>query len=302
MLPNFLIIGAQKSASTFVHECLREHPEVFMPRQEIAFFQDPDYLESDISQLHSIFEGAKNHKALGIKCPDYLARQECPARIYKHIPDAKLIVVLRNPVERAVSAYYWYMQVGIIPVRPLEEGINDLISGSYHKRYPRAQEIIDYGFYYEQLMRYLQYFNRKQLLILQQDDLKDSPHGTISQIYKFLDIEEGYLPKALNKQPKQSIYSIPRLKWLAMANRFFYTYRVDNNNMLALYPKKNRLSRLVYYLCVAIDRVLLNFIFSNTRVKISSTARTALVKKYKTDIDALGKFLGKELTEWQQMI
>lgn len=272
-----------------------------MPRHEIAFFQDPDYLESDISQLHSIFEGAKNRKALGIKCPDYLARQECPARLYKHIPGAKLIVVLRNPMERAVSAYYWYMQVGIIPIRPLEEGINDLINGLYHERYPRAQEIIDYGFYYEQLTRYLQYFDRKQLLILQQDDLKASPQRVISQIYKFLEIEENYLPKALNKQPKQSVYSIPRLKWLAMANRFFYTYRMDNNNLLALYPKRSKLSRVVYYLCVLIDRTLLNFIFSNARMKISGATRKTLAGKYEKDVDALGKFLGKELTEWQQM-
>ena len=273
-----------------------------MPRHEIAFFQDPDYLESDISQLHSIFEGVKNQKALGIKCPDYLARKECPARIYKHIPDAKLIVVLRNPVERAVSAYFWYMQVGIIPIRPLDEGIKDMINGLYDEQFPRAKEIIDYGFYYEQLMRYLKYFNVRQLLILQQDDLKESPQQTISQIYKFLEIDEGFLPKALNNQPKQSVYSIPRLKWLAMANRFFYTYRMDNNHMLALYPKKSKLSRMVYYLCVAVDRALLNFFFSNARVKISGTARALLEQKYKEDIDALGKFLGKELAEWKQMV
>lgn len=273
-----------------------------MPYHEIAFFQDPDYLESDISQLQSIFDGVESQKALGIKCPDYLARKECPARISKHIPDAKLIVVLRNPVERAVSAYFWYMQVGIIPIRPLDEGIKDLINGLYDEQFPRAKEIIDYGFYYEHLARYLKYFDRDQILILLQNDLKDSPQQVISQIYRFLGIDDSYPPKALTRQPKQSVYSLPRLKWLAMANRFFYTYRMDNNHMLALYPKKSKLSRLVYYLFVAIDRALLSFIFSNARVKISSTTRTALAGKYKEDIDALGKFLGKELAEWKQIV
>ena len=302
MLPNFLIIGAQKSASTFAHECIREHPEAFMPRHEIPFFQDPDYREGGLSQFKSIFDAAKNEKAIGIKCPDYLARPECPERIYHHLPNAKLIVVLRNPIDRAISAYYWYMQVGIIPVRPLDEGMKDLINGLYDDHYPRSREIIYYGFYHEQLMRYLQYFERNQLLIVQQGDLKKSPRQVISQIYRFLEIEENYLPKALNEQPKQSVHSLPRLKWLAMANRLFYTYRVDKNNMMVLYPRNNALFRLGYYLLVAIDRYLLALIFSNARAKLSENMRKFLAEKYKNDIAALEKFLGQELTIWKQAV
>jgi hypothetical protein len=301
MLPNFLIIGAQKSASTFVHECIREHPDVFMPRHEIAFFQDPDYLESDISQFKSIFDAVKNEKAIGIKCPDYLARPECPERIYKHIPNAKLIVVLRNPVDRAISAYYWFMQVGIIPVRPLEEGLKDVISGQYDSQYPRCQEIINYGFYHEHLMRYLHYFDKKQLLIVLQSDLKDSPQQVISRIYRFLEIDESYLPKTLIEQPKQSVYSLPRLKWLSAANRlFFYTYSIDKDNMMALHPIDNKLSRLCYYIFVAIDRYLLAFIFGNTKAKLNGYIRNILGDKYKKDIEALEKFLGQELIKWKQ--
>lgn len=301
MLPNFLIIGAQKSASTFVHECVREHPNVFMPRQEIAFFQDPDYLESSASQFESIFNVVKNEKAIGIKCPDYLGRPECPERIRKHIPDAKLIVVLRNPVDRAVSAYYWFMQVGIIPVRPLEEGLGDVISGQYARQFPRSREILDYGFYYEHLMRYLKYFERRQLLILLQTDLQDSPRQAVSQIYNFLEIDESYVPRALTRQPKQSVYSLPRLRWLSMANRlFFYSYRVNADNKMALYPIENRLFRLCYYMMHGIDRYLLAYIFGNKREKLSPNTRSALVERYTNDINNLEKYLGQELTEWKQ--
>ncbi|MBE7535303.1 MAG: sulfotransferase [Anaerolineales bacterium] len=299
MFPNFLIIGAQKSASTFVHECIREHPDVFMPRDEVAFFQDPDYLEGSLARFEALFASVKSEKAIGIKCPDYLGRPECPERIYKHIPDAKLIVVLRDPVERAISAYYWFMQVGIIPVRPLELGMKDLIDGRYDHQFPRSREIIDYGFYYEHLMRYLKYFDRERILILLQTDLKNFPRQIVSQIYRFLEIDDGYLPKALTRQPKQSVYSLPRLKWLAIANHFFYTYRVDENNMMALHLVENKLSRLCYYLMNGVDRYFLSFVFGNFKDKLSEDIRRAFVEKYKTDVEALEKMLGQELTKWK---
>ncbi len=272
---------------------------MFMPRDEVAFFQDPDYLEGSLARFEALFASVKSEKAIGIKCPDYLGRPECPERIYKHIPDAKLIVVLRDPVERAISAYYWFMQVGIIPVRPLELGMKDLIDGRYDHQFPRSREIIDYGFYYEHLMRYLKYFDRERILILLQTDLKNFPRQIVSQIYRFLEIDDGYLPKALTRQPKQSVYSLPRLKWLAIANHFFYTYRVDENNMMALHLVENKLSRLCYYLMNGVDRYFLSFVFGNFKDKLSEDIRRAFVEKYKTDVEALEKMLGQELTKWK---
>lgn len=301
MLPNFLIIGAQKAGSTFVHECIREHPDAFMPRNEIAFFEDPDYLDNEISQFISIFDAVKNEKAIGIKCPDYLARPECPERIYKHIPNAKLIMVLRNPVDRAISAYYWFMQVGIIPIRPLEQGLKDIISGLYDNHYPRSREIINYGFYYEHLMRYLHYFEKNKLLIVLQSDLRDNPRQVISRIYRFLEIDDSFVPKTLTTRPKQSVYSLTRLKWLSAANRlFFYTYSSDEDNMMVLHPIDNKLSKLCYYILVAIDRYLLAFIFGNNKVKLNEYTRNILADIYIKDIALLEKFLGQELTKWKQ--
>lgn len=300
MYPNFLIVGAQKSASTFVHECVREHPDAFIPHDEIAFFQDPDYLECSLTQFMSIFSTVKNEKAVGIKCPDYLGRPECPERIYNHNPNAKLIVVLRNPVERAISAYYWYMQVGIIPIRQLEEGLQDVINGKYNHSYPRSKEILDYGFYHQHLLRYLRYFKREQLLILLQSDLKNSPRQFVTQIYHFLNIGDRYLPRALTRQPKKSVYSLHRIRWLAMANRlFFYNYRVGANNMMALYPVKNKLSRLCYYLLLSIDRYCLTNIFGNTKGILDENTRRNLIERYREDVESLENLLGRELAEWK---
>ena len=74
-LPDFAIIGAQKSATTFLHGCLAEHPEVYMPRAEIPFFESPDYERSKISDLAGLFAG-RSEKWLGFKRPNFLGKPE----------------------------------------------------------------------------------------------------------------------------------------------------------------------------------------------------------------------------------
>src|SRR5690348_3927297 len=104
--PNFLIIGAEKAGTTFLHQALRLHGDVFMPSDEIPFFEDPDYGAPGAWQEFSkLFEPGAGKRAIGLMRPNYLHKPECPARIHKHFPDAKLVVMLRDPVERAISAY-----------------------------------------------------------------------------------------------------------------------------------------------------------------------------------------------------
>ena len=116
MLPKFAIIGAQKSATTFIHRCLSDHPEVFMPSGEISYFEDPDYQESSFDEFLDLFADAKQNQLKGIKRPTYLHKPECPVRIKKIIPDVKLIVVLRNPIDRFISAYFHCIKFNFLPV------------------------------------------------------------------------------------------------------------------------------------------------------------------------------------------
>lgn len=151
MLPNFLLIGAQKSATTFVHRCLCEHPNVFMPSGEIPFFKDPDYSQSDIESFERLFEKGYHKKAIGIKRPDYLHKPECPERIHRHIPSARLIAILRDPVDRAISAYYHNAKMGFAPLKHVNTGLLEVINGRHAEKYPRAAEIVEFGFYHKHL-------------------------------------------------------------------------------------------------------------------------------------------------------
>jgi len=174
---NFIIPGAQKSASTFIHKCLAEHPAIYMPADEISFFESPDYETSTVSSFWNLFNGNHN-KILGIKRPSYLAKPEVPERIKKHAPDAKFIVVLRNPIRRAVSAYYHQMKYGFIPVKNIEQGLDDILNKKYvqDSKFARASEIIDFGFYCKQLERYFSFFDRKKFLILLHEDIVEKEY------------------------------------------------------------------------------------------------------------------------------
>jgi hypothetical protein len=297
ILLDFLIIGAQKSGSTFVHKCLEEHPQVFMPSGEVPFFENPDYQTADFSQLTVLFKGATDQQILGIKRPNYLHKPECPERIHRHFPDAKLIAVLRNPVDRAISGYFHEMKNGFIPVKLPEKGMLQLLDGKYKDLYPRSKEIIDFGFYYRHLRRYLKYFSRKQILILFFDDLVNNPLKSIKQAYKFLNIDSQYIPTSLNSKPQAGIYSLVRLKFQNLRNPFLYTYNQDRTR---LYEKQQTaLDRLVIKVINVIDRLLLLPVFGNSKPKFSHALKQRIFKIYQKDINSLEGLLRLRLTQWK---
>lgn len=313
LLPQFVLIGAQKAGSTFIHEALRQHPGLFLPRYETPDFEDPFYLEDKVQvRLHRVLAAARPGQIMGIKRPDYLGRPECPARLARHLPQARLIAVLRHPAARAISAYYWYMQVGILPVRPLNEGLAELLDGAGTRpragAHPRAgaqaqskaPEVLSYGLYHQHLQRYSQFFAPQQMLILLDRDLRADARGALQRVFTFLQVAPD-APIDLRRRPKQSIYALPRLRWLAWANqRFFYDTWLTPEKMLALTLQESRLARLAYYACVAVDRLALQPLFGNAPPALEPTLAQALNDYYRQDVLALQSWLNQDLSQWLQ--
>ena len=112
-LPKFLIIGAQKSGTSWLSYNLSNHPEVFIPKQELHFFDKGYNYSKGIEWYKTHFKNCGNAIAIGEKTPDYLwangigTEDHLPdvhLNIHKHLPNTRLIIMLRNPVDRAVSA------------------------------------------------------------------------------------------------------------------------------------------------------------------------------------------------------
>ena len=216
-LPNFLIIGAQKAGTTWLGRQLDQHPEIFCYPQEIHFF-DKDYNYSrGLDWYENHFRGAGPHKVIGEKTPDYLwangqGTEGHLAKVHNNlhaaIPTAKLIVILRNPVDRAISAVRHIIRSGrISPFQSLD----DLLIGSKQELLS-GHGVIEYGHYADQLKAYYELFNPNQFLILTfEDDIVDQPALGLRKACEFLEVDFEYAFSGLTEKANEGRMSLPGL-------------------------------------------------------------------------------------------
>jgi len=297
MLPNFVVIGAQKSASTFLQDCLSEHHEVFMPEGETSIFESPDYEQSDLSRLERLFKN-RREKAIGIRRPNYIGKPEVPKRIEAHLPDAKLIAILRNPVDRAVSAYFHNIKYGFISPIDIEEGMRQLIARSpFSKRNRRFFEILEFSYYYKYLSKYQHFIENNQLLVLLHEELLSNPLTSVQKAYGFLDVCTDFTPKSLNSRPQAVIYNLKRLRFLSLRNRFMYDYNPERTKLFS--KNMNMLDKVIAKVVGLTDQQILSRILRNDKPEVSPELREMIYEKYARDIEALETLIGKNLKEWK---
>ena len=180
-LPTFLICGAQKAGTTALYEALRAHPDVCMSEpKETEFFNWHYQRGWDWFATH--FDHYDGESAIGEASTRTMPTPEAPERIVGCLPDAKLIFVLRNPVERAHSAFWYYVEQGILCPG---EDFGAFIRNEGH---PLRQEIVHYGYYNRHLERFLHTFDRAQMLLVRHVDLRERMSDTLSRIQKFIGV------------------------------------------------------------------------------------------------------------------
>mgnify|MGYP006424640191 CR=1 FL=1 len=291
---DFVVIGAQKAGSTFLLQCLEEHPEVFMVHWEVPFFQDPDYAADKVPQLEEMFRGQESKRARGLKRPNYLGDPAVPGRIARHYPDVKLIAVLRHPVERTVSAYFHYMQNGFLPVSPIETGLRRLLDQDTDSRFPNASQVIEFSRYGEHLERYLRHFSRDQMLIARFEEIRDSPLDLIRRSCEFIGVASDYQPERTERRPMASIYSIPRLRLLATVRPVISTFYHDRRRMRYRGWTGKQLSRIIS----RVDRSVLARLFPNRKPQLSQDLQDRLNDAFKDDTNHLRELLNDSLPGW----
>ncbi|TFB10134.1 hypothetical protein E3V36_04650 [Candidatus Marinimicrobia bacterium MT.SAG.2] len=294
-LPDFVIIGAQKSASTFLQECIREHPAVYMNREEDAFFEDPEYVRIGIEKFATQFDGIPDDLLIGIKRPNYLAMPLCLERIYTHIPNARLIAILRDPVKRAVSCYFHDIRHGILPICSLNLGMARILNGEYATNYPRSQEILDFGLYYKHLRHYLEYFDRSQLFIRLFEDVRKTPLEVVRQAYSFLGIDTSYRPRALSKRPMKGVHSMWRLRFTSISNK----YKMLSEDKMRIYRRPGFYPRVMIRVINGIDKFVLAKFDRSAKPMLNAEIEQQLRSFYAEDIAGLEKLLSIDLSDWK---
>jgi hypothetical protein len=295
--PNFLIIGAQKAGSEALLAALREHPQVWMPAQEDPFFRDPLF---SVSTVDDVIASYSTHaeRAVGMKCPDYLARPEVPERLAHYLRQPRLIAILRNPVDRTVSAYFWYMRWGLLPVTDVNTGLVRLLNGDFTAGHPSTREILDWGLYHKHLSAYLAHFPRESLLILRDSALRRSPQQTLQSIADFLDLSAFPLRGQSRGDIKnQGIYDLRRQAFLQRRNRVIVHPHEDGQYVSI--PKPSRLlDRAFSYSIAGIDRYLLRYIYGNARPALRADVRSMLESFYEEDCRKLELVAGPNPDGW----
>ena len=286
---DFALIGAQKSASTLLHRALAQHPDVFMPAEETPVFEDPDYSEGRLRALADRLASAPRGACVGIKRPDYLARPVVAERLALHAGKARLVVTLRNPVDRAVSAYHHYMLVGHLPVQPLEKGLLRLIEGWRDPRWPRAAEVLRFGLYHHHLRAYRQLFPPHMILVLLQEDFTSKQREVLDCVYDFLGVRKDVLTPG-TRRAKEGVYSQLRLRYRAAVRPLLQRKEFDGMRR----PNRDgRLARALLHL----DNDLLARLPSS-RPRLSERLRAQLAGYYRDDVLALARDLDRDLSYW----
>lgn len=220
MTVDFVICGTQKGGTTALDAYLREHPEICMAnRKEVHYFDNEKYFVNgvpDYSEYHAYFSPKKMHKVFGEATPIYMYWSESPKRIFEYNPEMKIILILRNPIDRAYS--HWNMERS----RNTDDMSFESALKSETERccealpyQHRVFSYIDRGHYLDQLRRIWTYFPKESVLVLKNDDLKQNPNNTLNQVATFLGITH------FNNIKNRDVHSRPYVSHMSIDERDF---------------------------------------------------------------------------------
>jgi hypothetical protein len=294
--PNFFIVGAPKSGTTSLYDYLKKHPNVFFPKKEICFFSNDLTMRTPHlreSVYLSYYIDARDRKAVGDGFVYHLLSHISAQEIKSFNPDAKIIMMLRNPAQMVYSLHSQLFYNGDEPIESFEKALDAESSrkaGSlipeYHKCPLESLYYSEVAKYSEQLMRYKTVFAKDKILVILFDDFRFNPELEYRKVLKFLELEE-IMPDTFevvnaNKTTK---------------SRAFLQFLINPPDFLkaiakALFPHHTKRR----------EWLIENLWNLNTRYKprnpLTKELKQRLIDIYKEDIEKLGKILNRDLSEW----
>lgn len=210
VLPDFLVIGAQKAGTTSLFNYLIEHPGILATVRKQMHYFDNRYNRGHNwyrSHFPLQLQRAYSERRLGYRCltgeatPYYIFHPHAPRRIAQLLPDIKLIVLLRNPVDRAYSHYNHELRkktetltfeeaLQQEPARLAPEIERMMQDENYYSFAHQHYSYLSRGIYVEQLQTWFKFFAKDRFLILKSEDFNKDISGTLNQIYRFLGLPE----------------------------------------------------------------------------------------------------------------
>ncbi|HIP69968.1 MAG TPA: sulfotransferase [Anaerolineae bacterium] len=295
-LPNFLIVGAIKSGTTALYQYLIQHPEIFLSPdvKESRFLtgvnpaQNPEICElipvmTEITAYAKLFEKAKDTQLIGEIDPWYLYLHENTIpRIQTYLdPSVKIIMCLRNPVDRNYSHYNHVIRHGW-EIQSYEQLHESVVTGNENHWYERT--IFEAGLYYPRVRAYLNAFSTEQVLVILYDDFRANSLGIFKQICAFIGVDNTIIP---DMSYRANVGGFPR-------NRVIH-------NVLT---EKHRIAAFIKPFLPLDFRRKIKYSLINKNLQpypaLSDKMRTQVLEFYRDDILKLQTLIDKDLSAWLQ--
>jgi len=293
-MPNFLILGAQKAGTTSLHYYLGQHPEVYVsPIKETHFFDHggerqtyagpsriPGPAIRTAEEYEKLFDGVRDQKAAGEATPTYLYLPGVAERIKAHVPEAKLIAILRDPAERAYSAYQHAVRNGREPLREFSEALAEedrRVREGWHPIYHYRSR----GFYHAQLSRYFEAFGRERVKVYLYDDLRSDPFGMMRDIFRFLGVDDSFTP---DTSTRYNLSGVPRSRAVGSLVKKLGGLTSAVKKVVP-FGARQRIKGHVFVKAPPLD----------------PEVRRGLIEAYREDVLKLQEALGRDLSAWMRV-
>lgn len=291
--PNFFIAGATKSGTTSLWEYLKKNSQVYIREENLS--RDTSYFSwrSELLSMDdymSFFSSASDsHKIICDASATYLDDPRSAKKIYEFNNKAKVLVLLRNPAERAFSLYRWMVMEGYEWAGSFEKALSlepcRLKKGGGRFFTPNPIQNFSYstsGFYYEQVKRFKDLFG-ENLMVVNSDDFKNDFANVYPNICKFLQIDTNEVAPAIYNESKNVVS--PKLQFiLRKVNDFITLLKVKSG--ITVYAQSDR------------DMILKFGLVDSKKEKLNDDTKRGLLKLYKQDLVKLSELLDADYTYW----
>lgn len=269
---DFLCVGPQRTASSWIDRALRTHPSLSFPANvKETFFFDLNY-ERGFDWYFNIFEKTEDRYLLGEVGSTYFESDKARKRILEQNPRVKIIIMVRNPIARSFSSFG-------------HEYAKGRVGENFFEAVDKQPRIVESGRYSFIAPKWELDFSRKQIFYLVQEDIQKNPQAQIEAVCKFLDIKPISLPEKLQERYGQA--SVPRYHWLAAAaSRVASTLRRAGMYRLVEGGKKLGLKKVYQG-------------GDSSKLYITRPVFDYLLQQHKADIEFLEQRLGRSFPHWR---
>jgi hypothetical protein len=287
MKVDFFIVGVPKAGTTSLYHYLNEHPQIEMSsKKEPDFFSDAAIQKQAMyygknridteEKYNRLFNTQKQNVIFGEASVSYFFYPTIAKDIKEYNTAAKIIIILRNPIDRAFSHYLMDYRLGLVT-----DSFEDVINKkSKHKNAQLFyQQYVELGEYATQLKRYFDAFEKENILLLDYEDFERDVASTMRLVYSFLKIRVDF---SADINQKHNVFTIPKNKLV----HFLYSSQIIRNILVLIFP--NNIRKAIRIIMFKKDE----------KPELSEETRNYLKDYFSNDVRLLGSLTGKDYSRW----